>query len=260
MSSPPENIPPAELWAEISKMPRPHRVVDFPRKGPSGEPIGQVTLMVLTQGEGIEAAAQAEKYTRATLKAVLDENVRKDEVSAGYDDIYNNASVDEVLFRATRRADEVNSLFFPSPAAIRQKLAQDEVACLFREYLIVKAELGPIVAEMSHGEMKEWVAQLVEGGSAFPLARLSSDGLNSLVMAMASQLANFVTATSSPGWPPLKSSQKRAEPSPQEPLPELPEEDSPPTETTKTSLPSADSRPEASDVDSGASPPTSTDE
>jgi hypothetical protein len=258
MSLPPNDVSPAELWAELSKMPRPHRAVDFPRMHPTtGEPIGQVSMAVLFQGEAIDAAAQAEKFTRATLKAALDENVRKDEASAGYDDIYNNASVDEVLFRAVRRLDDVNSLFFPSPASVRQKLAQDEVAVLFREYLIVKAELGPMVSEMGPGEMKAWVEKLVEGGSAFPLARLSSDGLNDLVKAMALQLHAFWTATSSSGWPPGSSLTPPSDPSTPPLPPELPSEASPPPTATTTSSASEPSLPEASAVDSAASPSTS---
>lgn len=228
---PPKNIPPDQLWVELSKMPRPYRIVDFPRKHPeTGEPMGRVAIQVLSQSDQIAASAEAERFTRNTLKGALEGNAQSGERTQSYDDIYNNASVDEVLFRAVRRADDPNALFFPTVQAIRTKLSHDEVAALFRMYMIVQTELGPLVAEMSEGEMEAWVEVLVKGGSAVPLVRLSSDGVSNLVMLMARRLHSYSMATSSSGTPPSASS---SEPENESPTPQPPEtSDSPSDEVT----------------------------
>jgi|SRR5215210_7474121 len=202
MAGPPENIPPSDLWAQITQVPRPHRLVDFPRRDPgSGEPMGKVALQVLTQEEQMTCAAAAEAFTRKIIK----EAPRQDEAKRGYDDVYNNAAAVEVLFRACRRTEDVTRPFFPAPAEIRKHLTADEVGVLMTNYFTVQTELGPIVAHLSSEEVDAWITRLVEGGSAYPLDLLSSDVLRTLVVGMASQLRAYATATSSPGSEPDES-------------------------------------------------------
>ena len=194
-------------------MPRPQRVVDYPRIDPvTGESVGKVTIRILSQADQMAAAAAADKYTIDTLKR----SPRKDETSYGYETIYNNESTVQLLFRAVYRASPTGQPiplpFFPSPDAIRgnatgvEGLTQDEIAALLRMYFIVQRELGPIVDKMSVEEMEAWIERLAEGGSAFPLALLESHAVNDLVMHMASRLHSSSTATTSSGLPPGESS------------------------------------------------------
>jgi hypothetical protein len=203
MTTPPNDIPANVLWEQITSLPRPSRIVDFPKTDPvTGKPVAQVLMQILTQGELIAAAAETETNTKKLLKET---QIKRDDQSLGYENVYANESSIQVLFRACKRPGASQWPFFPSPTAMRDKLTQDEVAVLMREYLIVQGELGPIVASMDQGDVDAWVARLGEGGSAFPLALLSSDGVNSLVMHMVSRLYTSPTDTSLPGSQPENS-------------------------------------------------------
>lgn len=196
---PPTNIPPNELFTQLTSVPRPSRTVDLPRVKPgTTEAAGQVLMRVLTQTELIQAAAEAEDFTRKAMKEVP----KAVEANIGYENIYNNASSVEILYRACRRVDNPEWPFFPTPRAMRDALTQDEIGVLMRSYLILQAELGPIVAHMSEGEVDAWIRRLVEGGSTLPLSVLSSEGVSDLVMHMASRLYTSPTDTSSPGSQP----------------------------------------------------------
>ena len=177
-------LTPSELWVQITAMPRPHRTVDFPRMNDKGEPVAQMSMQVLTQEEQITTAIEAERFARKHIKDMP----KSDEPRRGYDDVYNNQAACELLFRACRRIDDLAMPFFPSPSEIRQKLTPDEVGVLFRSYLIVQTEVGPILASMSEDEVTAIIKRLQEGGSAFPLAFLSPDSQIALVLSMAKRL------------------------------------------------------------------------
>jgi hypothetical protein len=185
-------------WDELIAIPRPSRVIDFPRKGPDGEPLTNLAMWVLTQQEMIEAAASAERFTRKAIKDMPAANDAK----TGYDNVYNSAATAEVLFRASRKADDLQSSFFPAVESVRQ-LTGDEVGVLMNHYLTVQAELGPIVAHMTSEEMEAMIDQIAKSGSRFPLDLLSADTLKTLVLFSALRVASFSTATSSPGSLPV---------------------------------------------------------
>ena len=199
---PEEEIKPAALWAAITEMPRPSRVVDFPRKNEAGEPIGQVRIRVLMQEESMMCSAAAEAFARKHIK----ELPKSDDMARGYGDIYSNAAAVEVLWRACRQVDDVNQALFPTSKMIRDHLSADEVGVLFSSYLAVKAELGPIIGEMSEDEVEGWIKRLVEGGSSYPLGSLSWEMRDQLQMRTAQRLYPSLTGTSTPGSPPAEES------------------------------------------------------
>ena len=204
MSGPPENIPPADLWTAITKIPRPFRIVDFPRNMPGTDtPVGKLAIVILSQEEQMEAAASAESTTRKYLK---DGAPKKDEARRGYDDIYSNAAAVEVLYRSCKRHDDIARNLFPTPHDIRASLSMDEVGVLTSMYLQAQAELGPIVAKLSDEEVDAWVSRLVEGGSALPLGLLTSDALSTLAFGLACRVHTYSTAISSLGTPPESAS------------------------------------------------------
>lgn len=194
MSGPPKDTGPSELWVRLQEMPRPSRVVDFPRKMPTGESVGQVAIWVLTQEEQMAAAAEAEKLAKRLVK----DGKRED---LGYEALYADAVCVEVLARACRVDGELKRPAFPSAGQIRELLTVDEIAALFNHYLTVQLELGPTVARMSEQEMNAWVERLAEGGSAFPFDLLSSDLQKILVLFMARRLVSSSTDMSSAGSP-----------------------------------------------------------
>src|SRR5262245_57021927 len=93
-------------------MPRPRRVVDYPRTDPvTGGSIGKVVISPLTGEEARSCAIEADRRTLAALKQAP----RSGEVSYGYDTIYNMESTYQILFRSVTRAEVAGVAFFPSP-------------------------------------------------------------------------------------------------------------------------------------------------
>lgn len=191
MSGPPKDIPASQLWLKLQEMPRPTKLVDFPRMV-NGEPVGELAIRILTQEEQMICTAAAEDLTRKHIK-----EGKKDEL--GYDRIFTDALTVELLFRACRDASDPTRPAFPSPKQIREILTTDECATLFNHYLTIQLELGPIRVSMTAAEMEAWVDRLVEGGSAFPFDLISSGLQRLLLLHMAFRLRSSQTDMSSAG-------------------------------------------------------------
>jgi hypothetical protein len=199
--SPPvvEEVEPSELWLALTALPRPHRVVPFPRNLPgSDSPVGELAVWPLTQEEQMAANVEADRWTKKLLK----DPQQKDQANLGYHHTYSNEVAIQVLWRACRDPKNIERPAFPSPALMRAKLSTDEVGVLFSQYLTVQSEIGPIVAYMSKDERDAWILRLQEGGSAFPFDSLSWEQQRILVTSMASQLVSCWTAMCSLGSPP----------------------------------------------------------
>lgn len=193
------------LWERLCVMPRPHKVVDFPRRDSNGELIKDVQLAVwvLTQGEQEEAAARAEQRARELLKPPKDAPpLTLTEIRSS--DVYRNCAADELLFRACRSKD-LKSAFFPTATLLRQFLTVDEVGVLCQIYYGVQDDLGPLVTTMTDHDREALLDQLEKDGKRFPLDSLSRELLRELLIFSVSQRSTFSTATSSSGSPPAVS-------------------------------------------------------
>lgn len=139
---PPEHVSAGELWAKLNEHPRPTRVVDFPRRDAEGKAIGQVAIWVLTQEEQMVCAATAERFAKERVKDGKPEDL-------GYETVYVNQAIVEVLYRVCRRVDDVKMPAFPSPGLIREKLTAEECQQLFESYLDVERAFSstPAAAE-----------------------------------------------------------------------------------------------------------------
>lgn len=192
---PPENMSPRELWSAMAEMPRPYRVVDFPRKDAEGKPIGQVAIRVLLQGEQIRAGLDAEKLVRAELPdAVADDNI-------GYTTAYANAVSVQQLFLACRDVSDAEKRAFPSAKWMRDHLTTDEVAVLYSQYLEVAGSIGPIITSLTDAEEKAWIAKLTEGGSADAIPFGSWAVLKRLLATSVDQIRSLRTQLASVGSP-----------------------------------------------------------
>ncbi len=207
--SPPSHLTPVDLWAQVTTLPRAHRVVPFPRNDRDGVALGQVAVVVLDGDDIMLANINAEKFARDQYKRIVGEVPKADEVNEAYTKSFNARASRELLFRSCKKADECEpdsrgvcttdhgklQPLFPTLEAIG-KLTTDETAVLVRHYMQTQAEVGPIVANMSKAEMEAWIEVLGKGGSAAPLALLSSDQANDLMMFMASRLCDSQMVTS----------------------------------------------------------------
>ncbi len=173
MAGPPDTLEASELWLALTKIPRPHKLVDIPRCFPGTDtPVGQVAIWPLSQEEQMAANAEADKFTKALLKAPQ----KRDEANFGYQDTFANEVAVQILSRVCRDPNNLEKPAFPSPKLMRQHLTADE-------------------------EMEGWIRRIASGGSAFPFAGLSSEAQLTLVLFMARRIANFQTEKSSAGSP-----------------------------------------------------------
>lgn len=183
----------SKLWLALQEMPRPSQVVDFPRTGPDGKPIGQLRIWVLTQMELAVCHVEAEKFARKFLK-----EAKRDDL--GYEAVFSNAFCVEVLFRACRDVDNPQRSAFPLPQSV-QELSTEEVALLYDYYQSVQQELGPLKFRMSEAETEGLIERLMEGGAAFPFHELSSALQSLLLLTIVSRLGSLTKAKSSVGSP-----------------------------------------------------------
>lgn len=189
----------ASLWKQITRVPHPGRLVDFPRRDiKTGEPITQCFVRVLSLDELQECNAAAEVYAKRQLK---DLRIEKGSRADGYANLFSDEICVQILCKAVREPEEPHGALFPSPRTAALTLTQMEFGELMASYFTVQNELGPVVASMTSEEMEAFITRLVEGARCFPLARCSSDALSTLVRHMASRLFPSLTATSSHGSP-----------------------------------------------------------
>ncbi len=196
---PPADVPVSELWAALTSIPRPWQVVDFPRVDPiTKEPLGQVAIWVLTQEEQIAASAEADQVAKRVLK----DPQRAGEANLGYENIYNNESTVQVLYRACRDIKDVSRPAFPSASMLRKQLSIDEISVLAVLYMQVQASIGPIVSSMTVDEEELWIGRLAQAGNIYPIAALSLREQERLLVSLACRLASSLMVTSSPGSAP----------------------------------------------------------
>jgi hypothetical protein len=193
-----QQLNPTDLFRKLMEMPRPSTQVDFPRKGADGKPIGQCALVILSESELNEVRSAADRVA----KKMLADPQRDGEQNLGYQDIYRNASVVELLWRACRSSrEELHIPAFLSPLLMRKHFTTDELAVLMDAYLQFKVEAGPIISEMDEGEMDAMLKRLKEGASRLPLSLLSSEMKSDLLMRSVALLPSSWTGSGSAGSP-----------------------------------------------------------
>lgn len=186
------------LWLALSELPRPHKIVPFPRNLPGTDtPIGKLAIWPLTQEEQMVANAEADRYT----KKLLQDPQQKDQANLGYHHTYTNEVAIQVLWRACRDPEDLKKPAFPAPNLMRKVLSTDEVGVLFNFYLTVQGEVGPIVAHMSKEEVEGMILRLQGEGSALPFDLLSWDQQRTLLLSTVFQLVNCWMVMSSAGLP-----------------------------------------------------------
>lgn len=198
---PPSHISPRDLWMQLTAIPRPHRIVDFPRKGPDGNPAATLAMLPMTQAESYAATVETERFVRKLLKADGGEIPGSRDRSEGYTTLYENRAAQEVLFRVCKQSDDISKNFFPIVDEIGKQLTVDEIGVMMRQYAIVCAEVGPNVSTMSQEEFDAWVTRLAEGGRGDFLGFLTAAAKIDLLMYMASALYKLRTVSPSPGEP-----------------------------------------------------------
>lgn len=209
---PPTKIGASALFQKLMEMPRPTKVMRFPRRGPDGSFIPEeLALVVLTSAEQQKARAAAEFYTLDLLRGNPDGVPFKQVVdvvggrSLAYDEIYRNELAIETLVLACRDPKDAKQSAFPNSQLARAFLTTDEISCLFMAYIDHQQECGPIVSQMTVPTMDAWIRVLQEGASRVPLAQLSLEAVKDLLLHSVSLLPRSPTDSGSAGSPPAES-------------------------------------------------------
>lgn len=229
VTGPPSDVEASELVTMLTTLPRPHKIVGYPRKLPGSEqPISHLAIVAAYIQDKINAQAAAHAYTRQILadpnKAKADGKTQfsPEEVSTlGYEGIFRNAVAIELLFRACKTVKRKPGLkdstdigpgdyemvqpmspAFPGARWMRTTCTDDEIGVLTAAYLRAQMEIGPIVAMLSDAESDLWIEKLIAGGIAGdPFDSLASDAKTDLVMRSVFHLRNYRMGNFSFGVP-----------------------------------------------------------
>jgi len=192
VSGPPNDLAPSELYRKLSQRPRPSDVVDFPRKDGEGKPVARVRLQVLTLEQHDEARHAAQRYLvegrgfkETELNTEIPQSVSGDAVAV---ELLALAIVSENPVPGTEE-NPVYRREFLNGTQLRRGLSADEIAALFKQYLLVQHRYGPTERTIeSEDDLNSWIRILVAGGRDYPLALLDLPQLAELTSSLAGRV------------------------------------------------------------------------
>lgn len=184
---PPTDIEASELWLRLRERPRPSDVIVFPG-------LGRVRVRVLTMEEQDEAKLAAHRLLKEKHKLTKDDLLTQ--ILAEH---AGDAVAKELLARACVQEHAINAQqveagkspvyarIFVDGAALNV-LTAPELSMLFGAYLLVQEKFGPTERTIQSADERDaWVRRLVEGASAYPLARMPLPGLVALITSLAAR-------------------------------------------------------------------------
>lgn len=199
---PSKDISSEQLLNKLINYKQPHKVVPFPREE-NGQPIGYLAMTVLTEKDEIECNEYLDSAMRMSLKKKGLDVPKDDEHAESYHNLYSMKQAVEILFKACRQSEDVEKKFFSTREQIAQYLTKTEIAILMKQYIMVQAELGPIISRMSSAEMDAWIDRLaMDNDDRFFLSYLSLEATSELVMHLVSRLTNSQMDNGSAGLQP----------------------------------------------------------
>ena len=194
MSGPPKDVEASELFLKLQERPRPSEVIDYPRLGPDGEPVGTVRIQVLTMTERQAALRRALAWCKK-------QNLDKDDLASDIvqEGIYGAAVAREILAIACVsekdwREDKDKGVplytrIFANGSQVDDVLTPDELATLFTAYTLTQKKFGPYASDIeTEAELNAWIRKLAEGGSAAPLAWRDSAQLVDLLQSLVARV------------------------------------------------------------------------
>jgi hypothetical protein len=213
----PMKTEPSLLWSMYTQAPMPHELVDLPvnERFPLIGNMPKIAMVPINIEDALLCQAEADDFAK---KHMLKSPPKEGEQNAAYGTIFDTCRTVNVLWRACRDPNDLKKKIFPTPAAMRMSLTQDQISILALAYLRVERLLSPIRSLMTKEEMDGFLMRLREGGRSAPLDWLSSELLRDLLLhSVVSPLASPSPSTS-PGSPPDRSgTPPSAEGAPEEP-------------------------------------------
>lgn len=191
LSKPPKDVEPSELFLKLLE-PHPSEVIDFPRKGPDGKPVGRIRIQVLSQEHHERATKMAYRYLTDS-----DQFSQDDLKNVGLKELLGDRIAKELLamacFTEKSAIDDANTgnpiygRIFANADDIG-KLRSQEVSVLFNAYLLIQEKFGP---HEHNCDVDAWVNRLAEGGNAFPLLSLALPDLAEVTCSLADRISTI---------------------------------------------------------------------
>lgn len=174
-----------EHWKALDAAPRPmSEPVEFRART---KEIGGVRFQVPLADKMSWVRVEAAKATRKALDGLEGDDARPG--SPLYDEEYNTQRATHLLSIACYQAGDARFLAFHNPAAVREKLTDDEIVLLLRAEATFRHESGPMITELSAPEMDAHLDAVMaarrEGSDKrgrMILARLSDESMSDLMM------------------------------------------------------------------------------
>ena len=179
--NPPEDVPAGTLFQKLQESPAPSEVVDFPRKGADGKPIGKCRIFALGMEDHHECRFEAREWVRSKINAGDKRlNAADDELLR---EVYGDATARFLLQKAVREVEPTGgsadmdcgpqyAFVFMRPEDLDKVLRAPELETLFQAYELIQHKYGPFQNNInSDDEITAWVTRLTEGAADFPLMR-----------------------------------------------------------------------------------------
>ena len=157
---PPKDISPQELWSKIIELPRPTKIINFPRKNENGEFDCQLKLMILTFEDFINSRLNIEKYISSKINEL---NIDSSELNTIKNTLNQSRYISEILFKTCRDIDDISKPFFPNLDLVDKLISPEESIILFSEFAEFQSKFAPI--GLNQDENVAWIDKLIIGGS-----------------------------------------------------------------------------------------------
>lgn len=195
---PPSDVEPCDLFRKLQKAPAPSEVIDFPRAGADGKPVGKCRIFVLSMEDHHDARLDARKWVADRLKAdgqsadAMDDHLLRE--------VIGDATARFLLQKAVRTENPTEgseatpegpqyAYVFMHPEVLDKILRAPELETLFRAYELIQHKYGPFEGNLqSPDEVTAWVKRLTEGAKGFPSVRCDWLALAELSKALAQRV------------------------------------------------------------------------
>lgn len=197
---PPEDMQQGELWAKLSE-PKPSQLIDFPRKGPDGKPIGKIRIQVLSSAQHDMAKVAAhDKLKRLAERMGVKDIAGPDLQSPLLQDTLGDLVARELLCMAClsdkpgagSEGDDDRPFYprvFRDPEHLADSLSGDELAVLFAAYLQIQNRFGPFERTIATKEDEDaWIMRLAADIDPLAIASMPLPRLGEVTSSLGQRL------------------------------------------------------------------------
>lgn len=147
---PPKDISPQELWSKMIELPRPTKVIDFPRKNENGEFFLKLKLKIMT----LEDYSRINCNVKSKISNIKNESKKIKNILEKL--LYFN----ELLFECSMDCN--NNHFFPNADVIPKIITEEEFCFIYFQFIELQEKFNPIHLNQEQADI--WSEKIIEGG------------------------------------------------------------------------------------------------